>query len=308
MAIRSFAKRHPLLTYFVLAFGISWPAIFAIAGPSGIPGTTEDAGLFPFVFLAMITGPSLASIVATALVDGRTGLHGLVARFRRWRVSPFWYAVALLTTPLALIAVLLPLSLASPAFSLGVATASDRIALLAFAVVGGLLAGSFEELGWTGFVTPRLLSRYSALVAGLLLGPIWMTWHVLGDYWGFASGFGQLYLPHVAGWYLALIAYRILMNWVYSHCQSLLLGQLMHASFTGSQALLEPAAADPAVGVLWYSAFAAALWLVVAAVAVATRGELAHGCPGCLGCSKCDPWAWLKRRARGLVASPSTTA
>jgi hypothetical protein len=37
-------------------------------------------------------------------------------------------------------------------------------------VVIGLLAGGLEEIGWTGFATPRLLDKHNTFMAGLILG------------------------------------------------------------------------------------------------------------------------------------------
>jgi len=63
---------------------------------------------------------------------------------------------------------------------------------------------------------------------------------------------------------LPLPAYRILMTWVYARTQSLLLAALMHASYTGWLFVLSPATSS-GQGLIWQAAFAAALWLVVAA-------------------------------------------
>src|SRR5512133_2845065 len=118
MIILTLAKRFPLVTYFTLAFGVAWLGILGVVWPTGIPGKVEQVGgLLPLVLLAMIAGPVTASLTTTALVEGRAGLRGLLARFCRWRVGARWYAVALLTTPLALLAVLLPLSLVAPVFT-----------------------------------------------------------------------------------------------------------------------------------------------------------------------------------------------
>jgi hypothetical protein len=57
---------------------------------------------------------------------------------------------------------------------------------------------------------------------------------------------------------------------VYNRTTSLGLMQLMHASFTGGQAILEPALA-PTDYLLWYGAFSAALWILVILVAIGQR-------------------------------------
>lgn len=135
--------------------------------------------------------------------------------------------------------------------------------------MGGLAAGFFEELGWTGFALPKMQLRHSALAAALMLGVTWAMWHFLADFWGGFDACGTLYLPHFLLWVVALTAYRVLITWVYNNSGSLLLAMLMHASFTGSQAILGPSAAPASESVRWYAVFAAALWVVVAIVATA---------------------------------------
>ena len=67
----------------------------------------------------------------------------------------------------------------------------------------------------------------------------------------------------------AFTAYRLLMTWVYANTQSLLLAVLMHASYSGWLFALYPATSLEQ-GLVWQTAFAVALWVVVAvAVAVA---------------------------------------
>jgi hypothetical protein len=67
----------------------------------------------------------------------------------------------------------------------------------------------------------------------------------------------------------------------YRKTASLGLMQLMHASFTGGQAILEPALA-PTDYLLWYGAFSAVLWVLVALVASGQRGAVRapHPQPG----------------------------
>jgi membrane protease YdiL (CAAX protease family) len=267
MSLFKVVKRHPLLAYFGLTFGITWAGTLLVVWPTGIPGRESVvAQLLPPVALAMLAGPSVASLVLTGAIERRTGLRALLTRFGHWRLGG-WYAVALLA-PALLAATLGTLALVSPAFVPGIVVASGKAGVVAFALVAGLAAGLVEEIGWTGFALPRLLRRYGTLTAGVLLGAIWAVWHLLADYWGTAIEYGDLWLPYFLEWIVALTAYRVLIAWVYSHTGSLLLAQLMHATFTGGQALLEPAAASATERLLWYGAFAVALWIVVAGVFV----------------------------------------
>jgi membrane protease YdiL (CAAX protease family) len=63
--------------------------------------------------------------------------------------------------------------------------------------------------------------------------------------------------------------YRVLMVWIYERTGSLLLAMLMHASLNIFWLLAMPVAITGVQQVIWYFAWAAGLWIVVAVVAVA---------------------------------------
>ena len=278
-AIKAFVKSHPLLTYFALAFAISWGGVLIVVGPGGIPGTTEQLEtLFTSVYLAMLVGPSVAGLLLTGLVHGRAGFRELLSRLLRWRVGARWYVVALVTAPLSVMAVLLALSLASPEFLPGIFTTTGKATLLLMGVAVGLGAGIFEELGWTGFAIPGMRPRYGVLATGLIVGVLWGAWHFLVNLWAIDSFSGSLpgvlILPAVL--FSFLPAYRVLMVWVYDRTESLLVAMLMHASLTASTLIVAPLAISGIVLLTYQLVWAAALWVVVGAVAVATRGHLSR--------------------------------
>ena len=258
MTLEPWLRRHPLIGYFALTYGISWGGILIVLSATGfdlVELRPLDTGL---IFLLMLLGPSTSGLALTALLDGRAGLRRLWSSLRRWRVGGHGYAVALLTTPLLLLAVLWPLSaFLDPAFA-------PRFQWALFAI--GFVAGCFEELGWTGFATPRLMARQRLPMAGLGLGLVWALWHVLVDLRHNFNTMGIAWLLEFAVFYVAtLSAYRLLMMWAYANTQSLLLAVLMHASYTGWLFVLFPAT-SLARGLVWQATFAAGLWIVVAVV------------------------------------------
>jgi membrane protease YdiL (CAAX protease family) len=268
--VTRFIENYPVATYFVLAFGISWAGVAVVAVPLGITGGTSYllAG-----FLAMAVGPTTASLLLTGVLEGTDGYRNLLRRLTRWRVEPRWYLILLLN-PLLILAVLGVSSLASPSFLPGVLTAGDRAELVAVALAGGLAAGLFEEIGWTGFATPRLLARHSFFVAGLLLGALWATWHI-GPGIPVSGAWGGMFPWYILTWtYAGMVPFRVLMTWVYRHTSSLLLGVLMHATYTGGQFLLEPMGASQTENLTWWALLGLGLWLVVGIVALARRHEL----------------------------------
>jgi hypothetical protein len=141
--------------------------------------------------------------------------------------------------------------------------------------------GIFEELGWTGFVMPTLLRRmrYGVLGTGLIAGVPWAVWHLLVTFWASGAISGEFALAnYLIDPFLFLVAFRVLMVWVYDRTGSLQLAMLMHTSLTASWLILGAGVVGiPLVtfDLIW----AAVLWAVVAAVAVANGGHLCRQPP-----------------------------
>jgi uncharacterized protein len=129
--VEGFLNRYPALTYFAMVFAISWGGVLIVVGPGGIPGTPEQfTALLPFAILAMVAGPSVAGLLLTGVAYGRAGFRELCSRLLTWRVGARWYAVALLTAPLLMMAILLALSRFSPRFVPSLLVSDDKVALL----------------------------------------------------------------------------------------------------------------------------------------------------------------------------------
>lgn len=273
--IVAFIRKHPLLTYFALTFALSWGGVLLIiGGPGALPASLEQLEILgPILYIGMLVGPTAASILLTGLVYGRPGFRELRSRLLRRRVGARWYAIALLIAPLSIVAVLYIFSLSAP-----IVTTDGKASLLLSAIVAGFMVGIFEELGWTGFVIPRLRLQYGIPTTGLIVGLLWGAWHFL-LFWesdSFSGALGMaLLLVRLFSW---LPAYRVLMVWVYDRTQSLLVAMLMHASLVASMSLLQPSLTGmPAL--TFILVWAAALWLVVAAVTVANRRQLSRQPP-----------------------------
>ena len=284
--IKAFIKKHPVLTYFALTFAISWGGVLILGAPYGMPTTEEQsAKMWLVVFLPYFLGPSLTSLLLIGLFYGRAGFRELLSRLLKWRVSFHWYAVALLTAPVLVTAILLALSLTSPVFLPKILTTADKVGLILTGLVAALIFGGFlEELGWTGFATPELRRRYNIVTTGLIVGILHAVWHFLPTFWASGDSSGALdlllFLPPCLFYIGVLPAYRVLMVWVYDRTRSLLVAMLMHASLTASNPfILSP----PAKGVslmLYYLILTLVMWIVVAAVIVANHGKLEKGAVG----------------------------
>jgi uncharacterized protein len=217
----SLVKRHPIITFFVLTYALTWaiesPLVF-------ITDSLSDTQGLVLVILASNV-PSVMAIVLTAMVFGRGALRKLLGRLLIWRVNPLWYLVVVLV-PVALTAGVLPLNalLGGPALSLGMPLVGAAV-FLAFSIFPGSALG--EEIGWRGYVLPRLQTRMSALSASLFLAPIWALWHLPLWLTGDPVKTPTFYVP----FFLAVVPLSILLTSVYNSTGgSLLMVVLLHAT------------------------------------------------------------------------------
>jgi membrane protease YdiL (CAAX protease family) len=269
--MRSILSKHPVISYFVLAFVISWGAVLAVILPGPVPAPPDETRRhFPFVYLAMLLGPSLAGLFLTVLTEGRSGLRAFFVKLASWRVSGRWYAVALLAAPIAILVTLQLLAFLSPGFSAVHETGASPIqstSLTTFLLTGlaiGIGAGLFEEIGWTGFATRKIGDRMSVVSAGLLIGLLWGAWHVLANFWGGSDAVAgtSMGLYVLVALFSFLPPFRVLMTHVYRHTQSLPVAIVMHASLTSAMLLLSPPVAGTRL--LQYDlVLGGTLWVIV---------------------------------------------
>lgn len=269
MHISSFVKRRPVLTYYAVTFALSWGSWLLLTG--GAPMRSDPS--FMFIVLAASVAPAIAGLLMTGLTAGRAGYHLLLARLFRWRVQARWYVLTLFLAPLVAImtTLLLAWSLRSRDFLPTIFTTTDPLGLILPGITGGLLVGICEEIGWTGFVIPRLRLRYGVLPTGLLIGVLWGAWHAplfsRSDSFTGALPLALL-IVQLFSW---LPAYRVLMVWVYDRTGSMLVTMLMHVSLVATTFIFPP----PAMSDLWSLASilvsAATWWLLVAVAAWADR-------------------------------------
>jgi uncharacterized protein len=219
----SLVRRHPLITFFVLAYALSW----LIESPLVFLRDTVTAGDPPGLFLVILASnvPSVLAIVLTATVLGRGSLRKLLGRLLIWRVNPLWYLMVVLG-PVVLVGGVVGLNalMGGPALSLGVPLLGAAI-FLAFSIFPGSALG--EEIGWRGYVLPRLQTRMSALSASLILAPIWGLWHLPLWLTGKPTSTPTFY----AAFFASVIAFSVILTWVYNSTRgSLLMVVLLHAT------------------------------------------------------------------------------
>jgi membrane protease YdiL (CAAX protease family) len=159
--VRRFVADHQLAVFFVLACALAWWPALLIDG----------------VLLGV--GPTLAALFVLSLVHGPEGVRGLLRQIVKWRISWWWYALAVgLPTVAAVVAAWVTVLLGAPrptAEEIG-AWPSVFVTFVLLLVVP--LLGPWEEPGFRGFALSRLMLTRSPLVAGLLVAVLHAFWHL----------------------------------------------------------------------------------------------------------------------------------
>lgn len=263
-AIGRSLRQYPLVTFFLLAFAITWMVWVprAVEAPMGVVGQVST------------WAPAIAALLAAALTGGRGAVRELGARLVRWRVGWQWYVVVIIGPAVFSLAVAVISALLGGSWTAAVPLALREgpfVLLPLFLMVLALTDGLGEELAWRGFALPRLLASYNALLASLILGVLWMLWH-LPLVWTESAVLYQQPL-----WLLLfdIAAKSILFTWVFLHTRgSVLLAVLFHAStnlFAVSPVVAE--VEDPTLPLL----AAVAKWALVGVVIAVAGPGLAKG-------------------------------
>ena len=226
--MKSIMKQYPLVSYFVLAYLLSWLLWVPLAIVNSISEVPEEAFLLLFVG---IWGPTVAGFIMTRVVEGKEGVSRLWARYRNWRVGFQWYLVVLFAMP-----VLIAGGMAIYAFqgnSFGQFEPRALPLALLMAIPAVLFGPLGEEGGWRGFALPRLQNKYSAFWSSIILGILHTFWH-LPLFWlpgGTPISGGPVTLVGVASFLSMVTIGTFVYTWVFNHTRgSMLMAVLLHLS------------------------------------------------------------------------------
>lgn len=88
-----------------------------------------------------------------------------------------------------------------------------------------IFGGGLEEIGWRGYLLPKLLSKYSSFKSSIIIGIIWSLWHL--PLW-FVVGTSQQHTNFIP-FALSCIASSFVLTYIYTETNSIWLCILFHA-------------------------------------------------------------------------------
>lgn len=209
--------------------------LFALSVPLWLAGAALPLQLLPGL---PATTPLLVFCLlaaASTLVyreSGAAGVRALLARsfdYARIR-SKSWLAPIVLLMPgvmvLSYIVIrVMGVPLPAPQLSVGVA--------LGFSIAF-FVAALAEEVGWSGYVIDRMQARWPALQAGILLGVLWGSWHVVPLVQAHRS------LTWIAWWFLFTVAGRVLIVWLYNNTGKSVFAAILYHDISNVSVYLFP--------------------------------------------------------------------
>jgi hypothetical protein len=229
----NFIVRYPVVSFYLLALLLGTGTITLII-----------QGVIPArLVLSSALSASIAGIIMTAIIDGKAGLRLILRRVFIWRAGiGYWLFAILFLVP----AVTLGSSL-NPFFN-GDPISFDNLKLdfniLPMFIVFLIAAGLGQELGWTGFLMPRLQTRFGALISSAIRAIVIAIWHLplliysrlqpyaLADIpygvWIAQKGF---LIAFVTMTLMLMLPWSILYTWMFNNTKgSLLLVAALHGS------------------------------------------------------------------------------
>ena len=225
MGKRKSTTKFQILIYLFMTYLFSWIVWGIIyASDRNIISHNIYKNYFPLFIAIGASIPSIMSIIFTGFFNGSAGIKKLLKKITIWKVNPLYYIFILIYTVSSFFIPLWICNITGSSYNFDISMMFNNI-LLKFLIVillGGPLG---EELGWRGFVLPKLQSRLNPIYSSIVLGVFWSCWHLPLFFIHNTSQYGIPFSMFV----IQVICLTIVFTWVYNRTHgSLLMAILLH--------------------------------------------------------------------------------
>jgi membrane protease YdiL (CAAX protease family) len=166
MKKESILRRYPVVWFVILVYLLGTPILLL---------RFVDLPFTPILIYASWTPNIAAFLVLGLILREKGGIRRLISGWGKWKVGIQWYLVAI--SPLFIAFLIAGVNMVLGGTPTGI-TQPAGMSLLMFFFVALLTGATGEELGWRGFLLPRLQERFTGLIASLIVGVIWALWHL----------------------------------------------------------------------------------------------------------------------------------
>jgi membrane protease YdiL (CAAX protease family) len=242
-----------IIIFAILVNGLAWLGP-VLGGDPTAPGPG---------FLVWATAPIVSALVMRFLLRDKVSL-GFKPKFRG---NGRWYALSILAFPLA-ISIVLGLGLLLGASAISNFTVPAFVTAMIPLAVTFFIFAFFEEVGWRGYLAPKVYGLNDGLLGHVLVGVIWASWHLpyLRELWAHTSEGLVTLLPRII---LGTIVFAVVYGEIRIRTGSVWPAVLMHwIGNTYANTLLTGSAGEEFVtfvlGKEWLGSFGVAGVLLIA--------------------------------------------
>ncbi|MFL0249287.1 CPBP family intramembrane glutamic endopeptidase [Clostridium neuense] len=224
--IKGYIKNHEIISFIFLTFLFSW-IIWGILYCSSIDivnNVIYKSHMSIFICLGAFA-PSSMSIILTGFLYKKKGLKALLTRLTKWRYNLIYYLIAVFYWIASLYISYLICKFFGSKGEITFTNVKTYYILEGFMItllLGGPLG---EEIGWRGFLLPRLQKKLNPFYSSIVLGIIWSCWHLPLF---FIAGTDQYGVPFLL-FIMTTIINTIIITWIFNRTNgSLIFPILFH--------------------------------------------------------------------------------
>lgn len=209
-----------LIPFLALTFGLTWGiATLLILFPDQIMILFGELSMSNPLFILAVYSPGFAGALLVWKTYRLEGLSSFFQRLTLWHASWWgWFFIILGIPAIMYIGAALMGTISEPFPFSPWYQVFPALAL-------ALFLGPIEEFGWRGFALPLLQRRFAPFWAGLILGVIWMIWHIPAFLIGGTPQSAWSFAPYFVGGVAASLILTVLFN---DSRGSLLIAVLFH--------------------------------------------------------------------------------
>jgi membrane protease YdiL (CAAX protease family) len=235
---RNIMENKVPVRFFVVTFLWSWLffglAILFAGDSQDLSEMIMSPGIDFLLVLIGVFGPAIGAFVSLYTLEGKGAIKNYLKLFLSLRFGwKAWLSIILVLGGSSIIAWIIPEFLGEARIEAHL----PNIYIFPIYILAMIfLGGGQEELGWQGYILPRLEKRFGLIIGGLILGIVWAVWHL--PLW-FIPGTSQIFM-NFFGFMLVTIGYAYFFSWIVKESGNRLFSGLVVHGFANAFAALFP--------------------------------------------------------------------